>query len=113
MKKLKVTLGKTNRICRFDSLPEKEKTAQRFKKMKKMECPCCNGTLLLEDAVWRCQDCAYCISQKSMLDGAVFWFCDECGRFLNVQPDFTEKNGAWKCIACGCPNDVSEENIID
>ena len=113
MKKLKVTIGKNTKVCSFDSLPEKEKTAQRFKKAEKMECPCCGKTMYLADDVWRCYDCAYCITQKDMLDGVIFWFCDECGRFLNVQPGFTDKTGAWKCVGCGFANDVSEDNVID
>lgn len=114
MKKLKVTIGKAGKTRSFDSLPEKEKTTQRFKRVKKMACPCCDGTMILENEVWLCQDCAFCITQKDMIQGdATFWFCDECGRFINVQPGFTEKTGAWKCIACGWVNDVSEENIID
>ena len=100
MKKLKVTL-------------KKSKEERQFRKQTEMSCPCCGGEMLLEDGRWRCQLCAYCITQKSMLEGAVFWFCDECGRFLNVQPDFTTNTGAWKCVSCGYVNDVSEENIID
>ena len=71
-----------------------------------------NGKHLEED-VWRCYDCAYCVTQKDMLEECVFWFCDECGRFMNVQPGFTDKTGAWKCISCGFVNDVSKENVID
>ncbi len=85
--------------------------AKAFKKLKEMKCPCCGGQMLLEEESWQCRDCSYCISQKAMLDGAVFWFCDECGRFLNVQQDFTTATGAWKCVACGWANDVSEDNM--
>lgn len=100
MKKLKVTLKRQNE-------------EQQFRKLKKMSCPCCDGTMILEDDRWCCQNCAYCITQKSMLEGAVFWFCDECGRFLNVQPSFATTTGVWKCVACGFANDVSKDNIID
>lgn len=34
MKNLKVTIGKTTKVQSFASLPEKEKTAQRFKRVK-------------------------------------------------------------------------------
>ena len=113
MKALKVKIRKTTNIRKFSSLPEEEKTAQRFKKLKKMECPCCGGTMYLANDVWRCYNCAYCITQKDMLDNAAFWFCDDCKRFMNIQPGFTNKTGAWKCISCGWVNDVSEDNIID
>lgn len=113
MKNLKVTIGNKTKTRCFASLPEKEKTAQRFKRVKEMACPCCNGTMYLKEDVWRCYDCAYCVTQKDMLEECVFWFCDECGRFMNVQPGFTDKTGAWKCISCGFVNDVSKENVID
>lgn len=111
MKNLRVKINKHTSIRKFQDLPQKEKDAQYFKGVKKMECPCCGKTMYLADDVWRCYDCAYCITQKDMLDGVIFWFCDECGRFMNVQPNFTDKTGAWKCIACGFVNDVSEENV--
>lgn len=113
MKNLKVTLRKTNRVCRFASLPEKEKTVQRFKKVKEMECPSCYGTMSMVDGVWQCRGCAYCISQADIQNGATFWFCDGCGEFLNVQPGFTVENGEWVCVRCHWTNDVTEENVID
>ena len=87
------------------------KEAKAFRKLKVMKCPCCGGQMQLEEGAWQCRRCSYCISQKAMLDGAVFWFCDECGRFMNVQPGFTTATGAWKCVACGWANDVSEDNM--
>lgn len=113
MEKLKIRIGRNASVRRFKDLPRKEQDAQRFKRVEQMECPCCGKMMDLEDDVWRCEDCAYCISQKDMLDGAVFWFCDECGRFMNVQPGFTDRTGAWKCVSCGYVNDVSDENTID
>ena len=39
MKKLKVTISKAGKIRSFDSLPEKEKTTQRFKRIKRWSAP--------------------------------------------------------------------------
>ena len=113
MKNLKAKIRPEAKTRSFASLPEKEKLAQRFKKVEKMECPCCGKTMYLEENVWRCHACAYCVTQSDMLREYVFWFCDECGRFMNVQPGFSDKTGAWKCISCGFVNDVSKENVID
>lgn len=38
---------------------------------------------------------------------SILWFCEECGGFLNGQPDFNTKNKHWKCSKCGFDNDVS------
>lgn len=113
MKKLKVTVGKNVPMRSFASLPEEQKDIQRFRKVKMMMCPCCEDTMLLVDNAWVCQKCSYCITQSDMLSGEMFWFCDNCGRFLNVQPGFTTKTNAWKCVACNYLNDVSENNIED
>ena len=113
MKKLKVTVGKNAPVRSFASLPEEQKDLQRFRKIKAMMCPCCGETMLLVDNVWVCQKCSYCIAQSDMLSGEIFWFCDHCGRFLNVQHGFLSLSGAWKCVACGFANDVSKDNIID
>lgn len=112
MEKLKVKINRNTKIRKFKELPRNEQETQRFKRVKQMECPCCGKMMYLEDGVWRCESCAYCITQKEMLNGTIFWFCDECGRFMNVQPNFATTTGAWKCVSCGCVNDVSEENMI-
>ena len=91
---------------------ERELT-EKFKQLGTMDCPCCFGTMVLVEDAWQCQNCSYCISQNDMLSGAVFWFCDGCGEFLNVQPGFTTENGKWVCVRCQWTNDVTEENMID
>lgn len=37
---------------------------------------------------------------------SVFWFCDNCDTFLNMQQGFTTRNQHWKCTKCGFDNDV-------
>lgn len=111
MKKVKIISTLRSRGEKHLS-PETEER-KTFLKIKEMECPCCGDKMKLEADVWRCQKCSYCIEQKSILEGAIFWFCDNCGKFMNVQPDFTAADGKWKCVSCGFVNDVSENNILD
>lgn len=105
----KVSLKRTR--TRENDLELKQKERERFLHLDVMDCPCCGNTMYLKAGVWRCHNCAYCITQKSMLDDAIFWFCDECGKFMNVQPDFTTATGTWQCVSCGFINDVSKNNV--
>lgn len=79
-------------------------------------CPVCreNGSLVLNkrQTKWQCLNCGYNISPQR-LEEEVFWFCDSCDAFLNVQPGFSEEAGRWKCKHCGYENDVSEDNVFD
>ena len=109
MKKAKVVAKRV--IPDKDKPLDEQRLLTAFKKVKHMECPCCGGTISLNGNVWRCRNCAYCISQNRMLNGEVFWFCDGCERFMNVQPGFTTRTGKWRCVSCGWMNDVSENNI--
>ena len=43
---------------------------------------------------------------------AVFWFCDDCETFLNIQDGFSTDSGTWVCTECGYDNNVTEENIL-
>lgn len=79
-----------------------------------MDCPVCrspNMYLGTSGNKWKCPDCGYTISNR-IKNRSVFWFCDNCETFLNVQPGFSEKNCKWKCIECGYENNVTKENII-
>jgi hypothetical protein len=42
---------------------------------------------------------------------SVFWFCDNCDTFLNMQQGFTTRNQHWKCTECGFDNDVRKYDI--
>ena len=78
------------------------------------DCPSCRGESMFlgpERRIWRCADCGYHISDWEM-KGGVFWFCDVCDAFLNVQKGFTTKDGTWKCTECGHISGVTEEDII-
>ena len=79
-----------------------------------MDCPACrspNMYLGSSGKKWKCPDCGYMISRRHKYTD-VFWFCDECESFLNVQEGFTEKESRWVCSECGFSNDVTKENII-
>ena len=80
-----------------------------------MYCPACqNGILTVKsnNKTWKCDKCEYSIFVKEFESGVVFWFCDNCGTFLNIQQDFNPKSGHFICKKCGLVNDVSEQNII-
>lgn len=113
MKRVTIIIRPKIKLRKSMEFSAEEELVQQFKNITKTECPCCGKTMTLEKNVWRCQDCSYCISQQDMLHGYTFWFCDECERFLNVQPGFTEKTGKWRCISCGFLNDVSPQNLSE
>ena len=78
------------------------------------DCPVCrspNMYLGPEGKVWKCPDCLYKMTAEEK-DESVFWFCDDCETFLNIQPGFNVENGHWKCTECGYENDVTDANII-
>lgn len=85
-----------------------------LKKLKTMICPNCGETMFLDEYadIWRCVDCDYNITNQKIKSGEVFWFCDECDSFLNIQKGFTTKDGNWICTDCGFDNDVTDDNII-
>lgn len=79
-----------------------------------MDCPACrNPNMYLGPSAikWRCPDCHYTVSRLRRRI-AVFWFCDYCDAFLNIQEGFTAKKSSWICTACGCANETTKENIF-
>lgn len=104
------TLG---RIPSPASIPD---TATYFyiKEVKKwMECPVCGGKLLFdkEEKNWSCEECSFVLPEEDFLNGYVFWFCDQCDEFLNVQNGFDPECKVWKCTVCGHANDITDENL--
>lgn len=85
-----------------------------IKNIKKwMECPVCHSKLLFNKrkVAWCCKACTYELSEKDFLDDFVFWFCDGCGTYLNVQEGFNRKKQTWVCKKCGFDNDITADNI--
>ena len=79
-----------------------------------MDCPACRSPNMFlgpSGRVWKCPDCGYTLSRFQKNTG-VFWFCDCCETFLNVQPGFTTKKKTWICTECGFNNNVTKENIL-
>ena len=79
-----------------------------------MDCPACRSpNMFLGPAgrIWKCPDCGYALSRVQKNAG-VFWFCDSCETYLNVQPGFTTKKKTWTCTECGHKNDVTGQNIL-
>ena len=75
-------------------------------------CPSCGKTMRKDrHNVWKCRKCGYSILD-SELEQTVFWFCDGCGTFLNVQPGFSDYDEKWTCTECGFENDITQDNVI-
>ena len=78
------------------------------------DCPVCrspNMFLGSEGRGWKCPDCGYRMTAEEK-ETAVFWFCDDCDTFLNIQDGFSTDSGTWTCTECGYENNVTEENIL-
>ena len=85
---------------------------RRIKKW--MFCPACHdGKMQINRAstLWKCEDCKYTLSADEFEDNYVFWFCDECGTYLNIQSGFNRKASKHICQRCGFENDTSPNNI--
>ena len=86
-----------------------------LRKIKKwMFCPNCNEpTLKINKAgiTWFCSECGYKLDNTDFEDDYVFWFCDKCNTFLNIQEGFDINDDIWFCDKCGCLNDISLENL--
>ncbi len=79
-----------------------------------MDCPACRSRNMYFDRsrkLWECPDCRYTVKSKEK-DSGVFWFCDDCDTYLNVQEGFDARSGKWICTECGYENDVTYRNII-
>lgn len=85
---------------------------RRIKKW--MYCPACkNGKMVINKAssIWTCEDCGYALSADEFEDDYVFWFCDECEAFLNIQKGFDKYASKHICAKCGYENDTTLDNL--
>jgi ribosomal protein L37AE/L43A len=84
-------------------------------KVEEMTCPACAEIIKKDRGVslWKCDNCGFSISDAELKDGVVFWFCDECESFMNIQPGFNTKSGRWTCAECGFDNGVTEGNVFE
>lgn len=103
---------------------EKQKKHKKFsdavtyaylRKIKKwMFCPNCQDgkmTIDKKSTVWTCSNCGYSLSADEFEDDYVFWFCDECGTYLNIQEGFDRKASRHVCQICGYENDTTFDNV--
>ncbi len=109
---IEISKNEIQSICLLDE-NEKEEGADIFNITR--TCPSCYGKLFynIDTQCYVCENCSYAISEKSLLDECIYWFCDKCKSFMNVQEGFDIKTGVWNCKRCGLENDVSEKNIKD
>ena len=86
-----------------------------IRKIKKwMFCPACkDGKMSINknSTMWICEKCGYKLSADEFEDNYVFWFCDECESYLNIQEGFDRKSKKHICKKCGYENDTSFSNI--
>ena len=81
---------------------------------KWMFCPNCKSGKLAfnkKESKWQCESCGYELSADEFEDDYVFWFCDECGAYLNNQEGFDRKADKWVCTSCGYENDTTMDNL--
>lgn len=86
-----------------------------IRKIKKwMLCPACRQgkmTVSKKSGLWSCELCGYKLSADKFENGYVFWFCDECSAYLNVQEGFDINADRHICRNCGYENDITFDNI--
>jgi len=94
---------------------EIDKKSSMYANMKKeMDCPACRSPHMFlgsSKKLWKCVDCGYTLPQIQRLFG-VFWFCDKCDTFKNIQPGFNTKKKKWICTECGFENSVTRKDIL-
>lgn len=95
------------------TLKEKMHGFYETKLKKHKDCPVCKGAgAMLADnknKAWVCKDCGYSITYEKLDSGYIYWFCDGCEAFLNIQPGFEEASETWICQECGFENAITEE----
>lgn len=79
-----------------------------------MPCPACNQKMffLKKSDDWICSNCKYTLSEVEYLDDYVFWFCDCCNTYLNMQRSFDKSKTRHICLECGFENDTTSSNIV-
>lgn len=85
-----------------------------IKNIKKwMPCPVCGEKLYIskDGELWECSQCHYQLSDTEFCNDFVFWFCDGCNTYLNVQEGFDRESKRWTCVKCGFENVITESNI--
>ena len=93
---------------------EPRRNSWSFSNIKKHRiCPSCRGSMVYnrKTKLWNCIDCYYQLSQKALRKGYVFWFCDKCDSYLNVQEGFENAKEIFICKTCGYENDITKDNI--
>lgn len=80
-----------------------------------MYCPACNTgkmEFVKTNSLWVCEDCGYSLSAKEFEDDYIFFWCDECGSYLNIQEGFDRHSSKHICQNCGYTNDTTLNNVF-
>ena len=97
----------------FMNLSDKLKYSYIKNIKRYMMCPSCNKKMQFSKSrqAWICNNCRYTLDEKEFLDDYVFWFCDECGVYLNDQDNFDRHSKKHICTNCGFENDTCFDNV--
>ena len=78
-----------------------------------MICPVCKHDLFFSKHTksWICNNCYYELPEAEFLDDFIFWFCDGCETYLNIQKSFDKKSKKHICERCGFNNDTTFSNV--
>lgn len=96
----------------YKTLTHKESMYANMK--YEQDCPSCRSPHMFASSrigKWKCIDCGYMLSGLKKIN-TIFWFCDNCETYMNIQDGFTTKNKMWKCTECGYTNNVTKKNLL-
>lgn len=86
-----------------------------IKRIKKwMFCPVCKDgkmTFNKKKKSWQCEECEYELSENEFTNDYIFWFCDGCDSYLNVQEGFDLNASSWTCCNCGHETPLTFDSI--
>lgn len=88
-----------------------DKRTKIIKHNKQIRCPSCkSGTMSINssDKNWICDRCSYSFSARKT---HAFWFCKNCGEYLNNQEGFAENALKHICKSCGYINDTTFDTV--
>lgn len=97
----------------FKAMSEKVGRAYLRNIKRWMPCPSCRSGkphANKKKGLWICDRCGYELPIKEFENNYIFWFCDECDAYLNIQDGFDRSAPKHKCTKCDFVNDITTDN---